>query len=78
MRQRDETELAKRFGAHMPIGTRCRYYPILPCGEDEFMETEIASEPWLLGHGAAVVKVEGKTGGVLIRHVFPIGIEPKH
>lgn len=71
---RDETELAKRFAEQMPIGTRCRYYPVLPAGEDEFEETVIRSEPWLLGHGAAVVKVEGRAGGVLIKHVFPMAI----
>lgn len=74
--KRDETQLAHRFSAQMPIGTRCRYYPILPAGEDEFEETVIESDPWLLGHGAAVVKVHGRSGGVSIKHVFPMGIEP--
>jgi len=73
MKARDESALAMHFAKAMPIGTRCRYYPVLPANEDEFEETVIRSEPWLLGHGAAVVKIEGRAGGVLIKHVFPIG-----
>lgn len=53
-----------------------RVYPVLPADEGEFEETVIRSEPWLLGHGAAVVKVEGRSGGVSIKHVFPLNIEP--
>lgn len=76
-RQQDDTALALHFAKAMPVGTRCRYYPRLPANEDDYEETVIRSEPWLLGHGAAVVKVEGRSGGVSIRHVFPIGIEPQ-
>lgn len=72
--QRDETALAMHFAKAMPIGTRCRYYPVLPADEDAFEETVIRSAPWLLGHGAAVVKIDGRSGGVSIKHIFPIGI----
>lgn len=75
--KRDDSALAMHFADAMPVGTRCRYYPVLPCDEDAWEETVIRSAPWLLGHGAAVVAIEGRDGGVSIRHVFPIGIEPR-
>lgn len=63
---------AEQFAAKAPIGTPVRYWPVLPCRDDEFVETAIRSEPWALGHGAIVVKVEGRAGGVSIEHItFP-------
>lgn len=72
----DQTNLAINFAKAMPVGTRCRYYPRLPANEDEFEIVDVESEPWVLGHGAAVVKVSGRSGGVSIKHIFPLGIEP--
>ncbi len=55
------------------IGDPVRYYPALPDGEvPQHEETKIRSEPWQLGHGAWVIKVEGRTGGVLTEHLAPI------
>ena len=50
---------------------RVRYYPIDPDISDNFILTKIRSEPWQLGHGEWVVKVEGKAGGVSISHLKP-------
>lgn len=50
-----------------PVGSAVRYWPVL--GEDEPVEAEVRSEPWALGHGAIVVKITGKTGGVLVSHL---------
>lgn len=55
-----------------PIGTPVRYYPKLPCGEDDFERSVIRSEPWILGHGDVVVAIEGFSGGKSIDHVLPI------
>ncbi len=60
------------FAREFPIGTPVRYYPIVGYGEldeREAFETVIRSEPWLLGHGAPVVKIQGRAGGVLISHI---------
>jgi hypothetical protein len=55
------------------IGDPVRYYPELPGGDvPPFEVTKIRSEPWQLGHGAWVIKVEGRTGGVLTEHLAPI------
>ena len=56
-------EFSKRY----PVGTACRYYPI--AGDSEHRKTTIRSEAWALGHGAAVVKVDGIRGGVDINHL---------
>jgi hypothetical protein len=58
---------AEKFNAKHPVGTPCRYFPIK--GEPDFVETKTRSEAWELGHGAVVVAVEGRTGGVLIDHL---------
>lgn len=49
------------------IGTPCRYYPI--AGDSNHIKTKTRSEAWALGHGAVVVKIEGRTGGVDINHL---------
>ncbi len=56
------------------IGDPVRYYPVLPnVGEVPGYEvTKIRSTPWQLGHGAWVINVEGRTGGVLTEHLAPI------
>jgi len=60
---------AEEFAAVAPIGTPCTYYPVKPFRIDEALHTRIRSEPWALGHGQIVVKVEGKAGGVAIEHI---------
>lgn len=58
---------AEQFNQKYPIGTAFKYYPIK--GLPDFDETATRSEAWALGHGDVVVKVEGRTGGVLIEHL---------
>ena len=50
-----------------PIGAKVRYYPVK--GNELYRQTKIRSEPWALGHGELVVKVEGETGGVSVNHI---------
>lgn len=56
---------AAEFNARHPVGTEVRYYPIR--GEADHRVTKTRSEAWELGHGAAVVLVDGLTGGVLVQ-----------
>ena len=51
-----------KVAARYPVGTPVRYYPI--AGSKECVDSVVRSEPWELGHGAIVIKIEGKTGGV--------------
>lgn len=57
------TEAERRF----PIGRRVRFYPV--AGEKHAEESTIRSKPWALGHGAIVIAIEGRRGGVLIGHL---------
>lgn len=61
---------AEEWNKENPVGTLVRYYPI--AGEPDFELTETRSEAWALGHGAVVVKVKGRTGGVLVSHCWPL------
>jgi hypothetical protein len=61
--------IAANFAADAPIGTPCLYYPTKPFRRGEAIETHIRSAPWVLGHGAVVVMIEGRTGGVSIEHI---------
>lgn len=68
---------AEEFNAAYPVGTKVTYYPLR--GEnDELVKndpdhpplsTKTRTEAWTLGHGAVVVSVEGKSGGVSIEHL---------
>lgn len=58
---------AEAFTAKYPVGTACRYYPV--AGDSTHDKTKTRSEAWTLGHGAVVVKIEGRTGGVDINHL---------
>lgn len=60
---------AEGFAARAPIGTPCIYYPLKPFDRSEAVKTRIRSEPWVLGHGAVVVAIEGRAGGVSIEHI---------
>lgn len=47
-----------------------RYYPVLPPIESAPpVESRTRSEAWELGHGAAVVLIEGRPGGVDLTHL---------
>lgn len=64
------------YESQIKIGTKVKYYPL--CNRDgsfdgqNFKETVITSEPWRLGHGDLVCKVEGVSGGVSISHLEKI------
>jgi hypothetical protein len=50
-------------------GVPVRYWPVwLKADQGQFIDTKTTSEPWQLGHGEWVVKVEGKSGGVAVSH----------
>ncbi|OUR62030.1 hypothetical protein A9Q74_06160 [Colwellia sp. 39_35_sub15_T18] len=55
------------FGEKFPIGTKVKYFPLAT--NSYFEESEIASEPWLLGHGEVVVKLKGKSGCYGTEHI---------
>lgn len=60
----------EEFDKKYPIGTKFKYYPI--SGSPEFDEVETRSIAWALGHGAVVVKVTGRAGGVSISHLVQV------
>jgi hypothetical protein len=60
---------AAEFAKGFPVGTPCVYFPTSPFKDAEAEEAVIRSEPWVLGHGAAVVAITGRPGGVLIDHI---------
>lgn len=61
--------IAEQFALSAPIGTPCLYYPTKPFDRAKAVATKIRSAPWVLGHGAIVVAVEGMTGGKSIEHI---------
>lgn len=60
---------AEEFNDRYPIGTKVVYQPVK---DGEGMATETRSPAWSLGHGAAVVAVEGRAGGVAVAHITVI------
>jgi hypothetical protein len=61
---------ADEFNAKYPVGTFVRYWPVLPPDpECPPVETRTRTPAWTLGHGEPVVTVEGRTGGVSIKHI---------
>lgn len=61
-------EYAEAFHEAAPVGTQVRYYPTLPCSEDDFEDSVICSAPWTMG-GQTVVMIHGRRGGVSVRHL---------
>jgi hypothetical protein len=61
-------EYAELFLEAAPPGTLVRYYPTLPCSEDDFEDSAIRSAPWTMG-GQTVVMIDGRRGGVSVRHL---------
>lgn len=58
------------WNAAHPVGTRVRYWPVLPPIESAPpLDTTTRSEAWCLGDGTAIVKVVGKAGGVHLGHI---------
>lgn len=66
----DEPWTAKMWNATWPEGTEVIYHPVLPpVAGIESVRTKTRSIAWELGHGAPVVLVEGRTGGILLSHL---------
>ena len=62
------------WNAAHPVGTRVRYWPIMPPTESEPpLDTTTRSEAWRVGDGSVVVKVVGRAGGVHLGHIELIG-----
>lgn len=61
--------------AKFPLGCKVIYTPVK--FEPEREETVVRSAPWALGHGAIVLKVEGRSGGVSIDHLT-LAVPPRH
>lgn len=57
---------ADDWNTKYPPGTPVLYESVR--GDTPFA-TKTRSEAWELGHGAPVVKIEGRTGGVLLSHL---------
>ena len=55
---------AEEWNELYPVGTPVRYHPIIDKAEG--IDTRTRSAAWTLGHGEAVVAVEGKSGGVCL------------
>ncbi len=55
------------FNHRFTPNTPCFYQPIR--SEDKWYPTRTRSEAWLLGHGDAVVKIDGASGCVSINHL---------
>ncbi|MGW1433092.1 hypothetical protein ACWD6K_31290 [Streptomyces sp. NPDC002431] len=62
---------ADEWNRRYPVGTPVLAYP--GTRDDEPLDTVTRSRAWTLGHGAAVVSVEGAAGGIHLTHVDPIG-----
>lgn len=60
---------AQEFNEKYPTGTPVTYQPIK---DGEGISTSTRSEAWELGHGAAVVSVKGRSGGVSLEHITVI------
>lgn len=62
------TEQALKDAAiKFPVGRAVRFFPIANVAE--FETSKIRSAPWALGHGAMVIAIDGRAGGVLIDHL---------
>lgn len=58
-----------------PVDTSVVYTPVK--GRPEVERTATRSEAWTLGHGAAVVMVDGHPGGVSLEHLMVVdGAKP--
>lgn len=60
---------ADDWNATHPVGTPVLAWPGVR--EDEPLATRTRTPAWTLGHGAAVVSVEGYAGGIALTHVEP-------
>jgi len=60
---------AEQWNALYPIGTPVTAYP--DARDDKPLHTRTRTPAWTLGHGAAVVSVDGVSGGIALTHVDP-------
>lgn len=61
---------AESWNAAHPVGTRVRYWPILPATPPHApRETVTRSEAWTLQGGHILVMIVGVSGGVHLSHV---------
>lgn len=61
---------AESWNSEHPVGTRVRYWPIWPPVDGiPSRDTVTRSGAWTLGHGDAVVSIDGVSGGVLLSHI---------
>lgn len=63
---------AKDFNRRFPVGSRFRYFPVVGIPDGEVVVTR--SEAWHLQNGKAVVRVEGKIGGVSVYRLEPLEV----
>lgn len=63
--------LEGRIAANLKEGQKVYYHNIISDPHDGVVR-KIESKPWQLGHGAWVVKVSDKSGGVSVRALTPI------
>ena len=62
----EQEALVDDWNAKYPIGTEVQV--TLDLGE--ILDTKTRSIAWCLGHGAAIIKVEGISGGYLLERVI--------
>jgi hypothetical protein len=62
------------FNAAVPVGSRVRYYSVLPADEDDFFETTTRTPAWD-AHGTTVVMLENKSGYVHAGHLMVCNIK---
>ena len=63
---------AERFNQKYPIGSSFNYFPNR--GIPDSVDVVTRTEAWALGHGAVVVSVNGRAGGLSIEHLKPVVI----
>ncbi|MFE5090642.1 hypothetical protein ACFRCI_09605 [Streptomyces sp. NPDC056638] len=61
---------ADEWNARYPVGTPVVAYP--GSRDGRHLDTVTRTPAWTLGHGAAVVSVEGESGGICLTHVDPV------
>ncbi|OVZ93609.1 hypothetical protein CBW58_05910 [Yersinia frederiksenii] len=61
---------ADKFNQKYPVGSRFNYFSVM--GIPDSVEVVTRTEAWALGHGAVVVSVNGRAGGLSIEHMKPV------
>ncbi|CAM5683427.1 MULTISPECIES: hypothetical protein [Streptomyces] len=62
---------AEQWNAKHPVGTRVAAFPATR--DEQPLLTRTRTPAWTLGHGVAVVSVEGCAGGILLTHIDVTG-----